>query len=218
MNVPPYQPDAPVEPAPVATPTRGPGGGGLSKYLPMLAILAVLAVLVVGCALPGYNDVVTLDEKVDASWAQVENQLQRRYDLIPNLVETVKGIADQEKDLFVGVAEARNQYNSASTVDGKVAAANQLEGFLGRLLAIREAYPELKSNESFLKLQDQLEGTENRIAVERGRYNETARELNTYVRRFPGRLYASFAGVDERDYFELSDPAAGEAPKVNFDS
>lgn len=186
------------------------------KTLPIIAGLVLVALVIGGVLIGGYNGMVSLDEKVDQSWAQVENQLQRRYDLIPNLVETVKGVAAQEKEIFIGVAQARNMFNKAESPNEKVAASGMLEQALGRLIAVREAYPELKSNESFLKLQDQLEGTENRLTVERGRYNEDAGELNTAVRRFPGSLYASLAGVDQRDYFEISDPSAKDAPKIDF--
>ncbi|QDT02043.1 LemA family protein [Rubripirellula lacrimiformis] len=188
----------------------------MNRYLPIVAILGFLTLLIGGCGLQGYNRVVTMDENVEAAWAQVENQLQRRYDLIPNLVETVKGIAAQEKDVFIGVAEARNQFNKAGNVNQKAAAASLLESALGRLIAVREDYPELKSNESFLKLQDQLEGTENRISVERGRYNETARDLNGYIRALPGRIWASLAGVERAEYFNVSNEDAKEAPNVTF--
>lgn len=188
----------------------------MKRYLPLLVILAISMLLVGGCGLQGYNRVVSMDESVEAAWAQVENQLQRRYDLIPNLVETVKGVAAQEKEVFIGVAEARNQFNKADSVNEKAAAASMLERALGRLIAVREAYPELKSNESFLKLQDQLEGTENRISVERGRYNDTARDLNAYIRAIPGQIWASFAGVEKAEYFDVTNEAANEAPNVNF--
>lgn len=188
------------------------------KLLPIIGGLVLVAIILGSVLVGGYNRMVTLDETADQSWAEVENQLQRRYDLIPNLVETVKGVAAQEKDVFVGVAEARNMYGKAGTVNEKVAASGMLERALGRLIAVREAYPQLKSNESFLKLQDQLEGTENRLTVARGRYNETAKALNTAVRRLPGSFYASLAGVDKRDYFEISDPAANNAPAIDFGS
>lgn len=188
----------------------------MKNSLPLIGGLIAIALVVGMILLGGYNRMVTLDERVNESWAQVENQLQRRYDLIPNLVETVKGVAAQEKEIFVGVAEARSRFTNAETVGEKVAASSMLERALGRLIAVREAYPELKSNESFLKLQDQLEGTENRLTVERRRYNEVAKELNTAVRRFPGTIYASIAGVDRRDYFELTDESAREAPAVDF--
>jgi LemA protein len=147
----------------------------------------------------------------------VENQLQRRYDLIPNLIETVKGVAAQEETIFLGVAEARRSYFQADTVAEKAEAAGDVERALSRLLLLREAYPQLRSNESFLKLQDQLEGTENRLAVERMRYNEAVRELNTFSRQLLGRLYTSLAGVERAEYFEIED-AARAVPKVDFQS
>ncbi len=190
----------------------------MKRYLPIFVILGFVALLIGGCGVSGYNRVVTMDEEVSGAWAQVENQLQRRYDLIPNLVETVKGIASQEKEVFIGVAEARNQFNKADTVNEKASSANMLERALGRLIAVREAYPELKSNESFLKLQDQLEGTENRLSVERGRYNDVARDFNAYTRAIPGRIWASLAGLDQAEYFELTTEEAREAPKVDFNN
>ena len=151
----------------------------------------------------GYNNAIAMDENIKGSWAQVENQLKRRYDLIPNLVETVKGYASHEKELFENIANARTKYFQANSVNDKVKASNQLEGVLSRLLLLREAYPDLKANQSFLKLQDSLEGTENRIAVERKRYNEAVQILNTYIRTFFGRFFASFAGVSKADYYEV---------------
>lgn len=188
----------------------------MSKSLPILAVIAVVCLLVGGCGLSGYNNVIGLDEDVTASWAQVETQLQRRFDLIPNLVETVKGTAAQEKEVFIGVAEARNAYAKAGSTNEKVAAASMLERALGRLIAVREAYPELKSNASFMALMDQLEGTENRLTVARGRYNESVQQLNGTVRRFPGSIWASLAGVDQREYFEVDRAEVREAPKVDF--
>jgi LemA protein len=181
-------------------------------------VVLLIAVALGGCVYRGYNEAITIDENVKQRWAQVENQLQRRYDLIPNLVETVKGIAAQEQTVFLGIAEARKAYFQAKesgTVAQRAEAANGVEQALSRLLFLQEKYPELKSNESFLKLQDELAGTENRLAVERKRYNESVQELNTYVRRFPSSLYASLAGVKQSDYFEVPE-AAKEAPKVNF--
>jgi LemA protein len=183
--------------------------------LGVVVLVLVLGLGVGAVLLSGYNRVIGLDEAVNNQWAQVRNQLQRRYDLIPNVVETVKGTAGQEQKVFLGIAEARKAYFQADTVPGQAAAASQLERALSRLLLLREAYPELKSNEAFMKLQDTLEGTENRLSVERGRYNDTVRELNQYVRRFPGRLYASLAGVGEAEYFEIA-PEAETPPKVDF--
>ncbi|MFQ5897547.1 MAG: LemA family protein [Candidatus Methylomirabilia bacterium] len=184
-------------------------------------ILIVLGAIVVTFLLAGsyvysgYNRAVTIDEEVKSRWAQVENQLQRRFELIPNLVETVKGIAAQEEKIFLGVAEARKAYFQAGTVREKVRAAGTFESALSRLLVLREAYPALRSNESFLKLQDQLEGTENRLAVERKRYNDAVRQLNTFTRTLTGRLYAGLAGVGPAEYFEIEE-AARATPKVKF--
>lgn len=180
-----------------------------------VVILAVGAVLAGGCIYSGYSRAINLDEQVDAQWAQVENQLQRRYDLIPNVVETVKGVAGQEQTVFLGIAEARKAYFQADSVPEKARAAGILESALSRLLVLRETYPELRSNESFLKLQDQLEGTENRLAVERMRYNDTVRELNSFARKPLGRLYAGLAGVERAEYFEVAEQAK-EAPAVEF--
>jgi len=162
-----------------------------------------------------YNGVIAMDETVKGQWAQVENQLKRRYDLIPNLVETVKGFATHEKEIFENIAEARTKYFSAQSVGDKVAASKGLEGALSRLLMLQETYPQLKANENFLKLQDSLEGTENRIAVERMRYNETVKALNAYVRGFPGSIFAGLAHVQQAVYYDL--PAGQEeTPKVKF--
>jgi LemA protein len=184
----------------------------------LLAILGILILVVVlggGCMYQGYNRAIQLDEAVKSQWSQVENQLQRRYDLIPNLVETVKGVAQQEKDVFLGIANARKAYFQADTVGETADAVNGLERALSRLLVLRETYPELKSNESFLKLQDELAGSENRVSVERMRYNEAVRTLNTFTRQFPSSFFASFAGVGPAEYFEI-DEAARTAPKVDF--
>jgi LemA protein len=181
----------------------------------IVAVVLVIAVAIGAMAVGGYNRAIGYDENVRQAWAQVQNQLQRRYDLIPNVVESVKGIAGQEQKVFLGIAEARKAYFQAGTVNEKAAAASGVERALSRLLMLQEAYPELKSNESFLKLQDTVEGTENRLAVERGRYNEAVQQLNQFVRRFPGRIYASLAGVHEAEYFEV-EPEATERPKVDF--
>ncbi len=181
----------------------------------IVVILVVGAVLAGGCVYSGYSRAINMDEQVKAQWAQVENQLQRRYDLIPNVVETVKGVAGQEQKVFLGIAEARKAYFQAGSVPEKARAAGTLESALSRLLVLQETYPVLRSNESFLKLQDQVEGTENRLAVERMRYNEVARELNSFIRKPLGRLYSSLAHVDRAEYFEVAEQAK-EAPKVNF--
>ena len=191
----------------------------MSKQMKTILIIVGIVVLVgfmaFGKIIAGYNGVIAMDENVKGKWAQVENQLKRRYDLIPNLVETVKGYATHEKELFENIAQARTQYFQAKDVKDKVKASNQLEGVLSRLLLLQERYPVLKANESFLKLQDSLEGTENRIAVERKRYNESVQTLNTYIRTFFGRFYAMIAGVSSAAYYEV--PEAEKAvPKVKF--
>lgn len=175
----------------------------------------LLVILLGGSLITGYNRVVAMDEDVKGKWAQVENQLKRRFDLIPNLVETVKGYARHEKELFENIARARTEYFQAKGPKGKIDAANRFEGVLSRLLLLQERYPQLKANESFLKLQDSLEGTENRISVERKRYNETVQRLNTYIRTFMGRFYAMLAGVSAAEYYEV--PAAEKAaPQIKF--
>lgn len=185
-----------------------------------LILLGLLALVLLGggCVYQGYNQAIGLDEEVKQRWAQVENELQRRYELIPNLVSTVKGVAGQEQKVFLGIADARKAYFQAQesgTVADKARAAGDVERTLSRLLMLQETYPELKSNESFLKLQDELEGTENRLAVERKRYNDAVQTLNTYVRRFPGTFFASLAGVRSAEYFK-TEAEAKTAPKVDF--
>ncbi|MFZ5996991.1 MAG: LemA family protein [Nitrospirota bacterium] len=188
---------------------------GLKAVLVIVGVIVVAGVLFGGWIIGQYNKVIAMDEQVKAQWAQVDNQLKRRYDLIPNLVETVKGYAKHEKEIFENIAQARTQYFQAKTPADKIAASQQLEGVLSRLLVLRETYPQLKANESFLKLQDSLEGTENRIAVERKRYNDTVQTLNAYRRSFVGRFIAALAGVEEAKYFET--PATQrEAPAVKF--
>ncbi len=184
-------------------------------WLIVLVVLIVLAALIFLPILKGYNKAVQYDEAVKSSWGQVENVLVRRFDLIPNLVETVKGYATHEKELFENIAAAKTQYFQAKGVAEKAQIAGQLEGFLSRLLVLREQFPELKANEGFLKLQDQLEGTENRITVERNRYNDAVRQLNTYARSFFGRFFCSLAGVGKAEYFEASEEQKA-APKVKF--
>ncbi len=188
---------------------------GLKTVLIVAGILLLLVFVGFRWYVGGYNRVVAMDENVKGSWAEVENQLKRRYDLIPNLIETVKGYASHEKDLFQYIADARTKYFSAKTVNDKIASSNQLEGALSRLLLLREQYPQLKANESFLKLQDSLEGTENRIAVARKRYNNSVQLLNTYIRTFYGRFFAGFAGVSNAEYFEVPDTEQA-VPQVRF--
>jgi LemA protein len=188
---------------------------GKRNLLIAIAIILVLAGSVYSFFKGTYNQFVTLDEAVKSSWAQVENQLQRRYDLIPNLVETVKGYAKQEKDVLVEVTNARARVGGATTVPDKISANNELSGALSRLLVVVERYPDLKSNQNFLRLQDELAGTENRIAVERRRYNEAVQAYNVVIRSFPSNLLAGTFGFAKAAFFEA--PAAAKAaPQVKF--
>lgn len=177
--------------------------------------LALLLFALTGLSGCGYNTTISLEEQVKSQWAQVDVQLKRRYDLIPNLLETVKGYAAHEKELLTTLAQTRTAYFNAATPGEQVKAANRLEGALSRLLMLKETYPDLKSNENFLRLQDSLEGTENRIAVERKRYNDAVRELNTYVRGIPGKWWASMTGVQTAEYLEIPEEEKA-LPKVNF--
>lgn len=184
-----------------------------ARRLPLLALILVLF----GSGLPGcgYNTMVREQEAIDAAWSQVENQLQRRNDLIPNLVETTKGFAAQEKEIFTAVADARSRLIGAKGRSETIEASNQLTGALSRLLAISEAYPQLKSDAQFARLSDELAGTENRIATERRRYNEAVRTYNTTVKSFPRNLFAGMFGFEPAEYFEAPKEAR-EVPKVSF--
>ena len=181
----------------------------------VLAVIVFLAIAAYSFFAGNYNKFVSLDTTVKNSWAQVENQLQRRFDLIPNLVETVKGYAKQEKDVMIGVTEARAKVGGAGTVPDKIAANNQLSGALSRLMVVVEKYPDLKSNQNFMHLQDELAGTENRIAVERMRYNEAVRIYNQAIKSFPANLLAGMYGYKEAAFFKVEE-AAKVAPKVKF--
>jgi len=163
-----------------------------------------------------YNALVGKDQLVKQSWAQVENQLQRRYDLIPNLVETVKGYAKHEKELFENVAQARSAWATAKTTGERVSAANQVEGFLGRLIAVAENYPVLRASENFRALQDELAGTENRVAVARMRYNDSVQDYNVTAKRIPTVFFVNLFGFDREKVFFESAKEAREAPKVKF--
>ena len=186
------------------------------KVIMMLFVSVLVGLVVVGgCVWSGYNKAVGLDEKVSGLWSEVENQLQRRFDLVPNLVETVKGVAGQEKEIFLGIAKSREAYFQAKGVGEKVRAASGFESALSRLLVLKETYPELKSNQSFLKLQDSLEGSENRLAVARKRFNEGVKDLNTYTRKLLGRMFSRLAGVEPAEYFEVAEEAKA-TPKVDF--
>jgi len=193
-------------------------GKSLIAIIVILVILAVFGLVFFGQYVSVKNTLVTKNEAVKSAWSQVDIVLQRRADLIPNLVETVKGYAKQEQTVFGDIAKARSALLSAGTPQEKIAANGQLDGALGRLLVVVENYPQLKSNENFLRLQDELAGTENRIAVERKRYNDTLRDYNTYVQQFPNSVFAGIAGFKPNEaYFEAS-AGSREVPKVNFSS
>jgi len=181
----------------------------------VLAVIVFLAIAAYSFFAGNYNKFVQLDTTVKSSWAQMENQLQRRYDLIPNLVETVKGYAKQEKDVLVEVTNARSKVGGAGTVPDKIAANNELTGALSRLMVVVEKYPELKATQNFTELQAQLEGTENRITVERRNFNEVAQAYNTYLRSFPSNIFAGMFGFSKKAYFEAQ-KGAENAPKVEF--
>ena len=181
-----------------------------------LIVVLVLIVVIVGGFYVVNNQLVALQEGCTAAWAQVETVLQRRFDLIPNLVNTVKGYAAHEKSVLEDVTRLRSQWAAASTPEAKTEAATQLEGAIGRLLLVAEQYPDLKASANFRDLQYELAGTENRISVERQRYNDALRQYNTKVRQFPGSLVASFRGFKPNAaYFEAA-PAAKDVPKVEF--
>src|SRR5467141_2640064 len=184
--------------------------------LAILAILLVIGLLLGSSFISRRNQMAIKREAVNASWSQVDSVLQRRADLIPNLVETVKGIAAQEQTVFGDIAKARSQLLSARTPADRISANNQLDGALGRLLVIVENYPQLKSNENFLRLQDELAGTENRIAVERKRYNDAVQDYNTYIGLFPNNIFARWAGFQRNDAYFAAPEASREAPKVQF--
>jgi LemA protein len=197
----------------------------LTITLGVVGAIVLVILLCVGWGVSTYNRIVSAEEGVKAGWSQVENQYQRRYDLIPNLVETVKGYAKQEREVLEGVTNARSRVGQLSVTpevlnDPKAFAKFQqaqdgLSSALSRLLVVTENYPQLKSNENFLTLQQQLEGTENRISVERKRFNETVQSFNTMIRRFPASFIASMGGFKEKSYFSAA-TGAEQAPKVNF--
>jgi LemA protein len=192
-----------------------------SRMNPLVVVLLVLGGLLVVALMIGgyvrgtYNDLVNLQEQNRTAWAQVENQLQRRNDLIPNYVETVKGYAKQETTIFTEIANARARIGGGGSIQDQMKASNELSGALSRLLVIVENYPELKSSENFMRLQDELAGTENRIATERMRYNEAARTYNIRIRQFPANLVASSFNFAPQPLFEAP-PEAKQAPQVRF--
>src|SRR5882672_5666728 len=189
----------------------------MKKGLVVLIVLVVIALMLGSSFIGRRNQMAIKREAVNAAWAQVDVVLQRRADLIPNLVETVKGFAVQEQIVFSDIAKARSALLGAHSPADKIAANGQLDSALGRLLVVVENYPQLKSNENFLRLQDELAGTENRIAVERKRYNETVQDYNTYISLFPNNLIASMSGFARNDAYFKADEGSRQAPKVNFE-
>ena len=184
----------------------------------LIAVGVIVLLFIVECSIyvGAKNQMVTKNEAVKAAWSQVDIVLQRRADLIPNLVETVKGFALQEQTVFGDIAKARSQLLGATTPADKIAANQQLDGALGRLLVVVENYPQLKSNENFLRLQDELAGTENRIAVERKRYNDSLQDYNTFIGLFPNSFWAGIAGFKRNDAYFAASEGAKTVPKVDF--
>jgi LemA protein len=190
-------------------------GDGMRTKGTRLADAVLISAMALGLSGCSYNRFVSQEEQIKAQWAQVENQLQRRNDLIPNLVETVRGTAKQEQDVYKAIADSRAKLAGAQTPEQKMQAANEQQAALARLLVVVENYPELKSNQSFNRLMDSLEGTENRIAVERMRYNEVVQAYNTSRRQFPANVTAKMFGFKEYPFFEAP-PEAKRVPKVEF--
>jgi LemA protein len=188
----------------------------MSKLAVVGIVILVLILLAAGKYVNVKNTLVAKNEAVKTAWSQVDIVLERRADLIPNLVETVKGYAKQEQTVFGDIAKARSELLSAGTPEQKISANGRLDGALGRLLAISENYPQLKSNENFLRLQDELAGTENRIAVERQRYNDTLKDYNIYVQQFPNSVFASSLGFRPNTAYFAASEASRQVPKVNF--
>ena len=190
----------------------------MKNVLIVLAVIVVIALILGGSFIGRRNEMATKRVAVNAAWAQVDVVLQRRADLIPNLVETVKGFATQEQTVFGEIAKARAAYLSAGTPSEKIAANADLDRVMVKFLALTENYPQLKSNENFLRLQDELAGTENRIAVERRTYNQVVQDYNTFIATFPNSLVTSMSGFKPNDAYFKADEGARQAPKVNFGS
>src|SRR5262249_46541141 len=191
------------------------GGRIMKGGLVVVAVLAILVLVVGGWLVGGYKSLVQSRTAVEQSWAQVENVLQRRNDLIPNLVETVKGIAQQEQAVFGAIADARARMAGAKSPEETIAASRAMDTALGRLFVVVENYPQLRSSDNFMRLQDELAGTENRISVERGRYNEAVRDYNVKVNTFPTVIYARMLGFQPKPFFEAT-PGAETPPHVQF--
>jgi LemA protein len=190
--------------------------GSSKGWIAPVAIVAILLIIGIFWFVGQQNSLITLEESVDAEWSEVDNQLQRRSDLIPNLVATVRGFADQEEEIFTQIADARARLAGAESVGETAESYGELESAVSRLLVIVENYPQLQSSQNFIRLQDELAGTENRIAVARRRYNESVQQFNTRIRLFPTRIVANRLGLEQREYFEI-DESARAVPTVDFD-
>src|SRR3954462_9984372 len=191
-------------------------GKGLIALIVVVVIVGLIGVAIFVSYVSTKNILVSKNETVKSAWSQVDVVLQRRADLIPNLVETVKGYAKQEQTVFGDIAKARSTLLSAGNPSAKIAAKQQLDGALGRLLAVVENYPQLRSNENFLRLQDELAGTENRIAVERKRYNDALQDYNTYIGQFPNSIWANMAGFKRNDAYFAASESSRQVPRVDF--
>lgn len=187
----------------------------MKKLLGPIGIIVIILVVIALLFIPKYNSLVTAEENVDSKWAQVENQLQRRYDLIPNLVESVKGYANHEQEVIANITEARAQMGSASSPEEQAVANDALTGALSRLLVVVENYPNLKADANFRQLMDELAGTENRLAVAREDYNNEVQQFNKHVKRFPGNLMSGMFGFEQKEYFKAA-AGADKAPSIDF--
>ena len=187
----------------------------MKKLLGPIGIIVIILVVIALLFIPKYNSLVTAEENLDSKWAQVENQLQRRYDLIPNLVESVKGYANHEQEVIANITEARAQMGNASSPEEQAVANDALTGALSRLLVVVENYPNLKADANFRQLMDELAGTENRLAVAREDYNNEVQQFNKHVKRFPGNLMAGMFGFEQKEYFKAA-AGADKAPSIDF--
>lgn len=187
----------------------------MKKLLGPIGIIVIILVVIALLFIPKYNRLVTAEENIDSKWAQVENQLQRRYDLIPNLVESVKGYANHEQEVIANITEARAQMGNASSPEEQAVANDALTGALSRLLVVVENYPNLKADANFRQLMDELAGTENRLAVAREDYNNEVQQFNKHVKRFPGNLMAGMFGFEQKQYFKAA-AGADKAPSIDF--
>lgn len=188
----------------------------MNNGVKVLLVVLGIVLIVFGIYISGYNKLVSYDEAIKAAWAQVENVMQRRNDLIPNLVNTVKGYAKHEKEVFENVTKARSAWTQAKTIEDKVKASGQMDAALSRLLLVAENYPQLKANTNFQALQDELAGTENRIAVERKRFNEVVQQYNMTVRRFPTNIIAGMTGFKQKEIYFKAEETAKKVPEVKF--